>query len=314
MSKGSNLRRVWHSKPFRALAPMLGMTACVSAAAQSTFDFHSNFWVNLHHFLYEQAIAKNPAPSDSKDWQHALEAYRRDITTHELLSTDIAGINAGLSSVEGDEPLKQAGLDAELTETLERAAVVYRARWWPEHNRRNLAWIASATPLVAKYEAVMKKELSTAFQTQWPEEPIRTDVAEYASRFGAYTMLGPTHITISSADGSNAGPAMLETLFHEASHGMIRKISDALSAEADSQHRLFQRRAVWHAVLFYTVGEVASRHLENYTQYGIKNGVFDRGWPGVGPILEKDWKPYLDGQIDLATAVRRMVADYGVAK
>ena len=26
------------------------------AAQQTTFYFHSNFWVNLHHFLYEQAI------------------------------------------------------------------------------------------------------------------------------------------------------------------------------------------------------------------------------------------------------------------
>jgi hypothetical protein len=297
------------------LVSTLGLVTTLAAAdTQSTFDFHSNFWVNLHHFLYEQAIAKNPAPSDSKDWQQVLEAYRRDITTHALLSTDIAGINAALSSVDDDQSLKQAGMDAELTGNLGRAAVVYRARWWPEHNRMNLAWIAAATPLVAKYEGVMKKDLAAAFQTAWPEERIRTDVAEYASWAGAYTMLEPTHITISSGDGGNAGPATLETLFHEASHALIRKISDALNAELEKQNRLFQRRAVWHAVLFYTVGEVTSRHLEHYTQYGIKNGVFDRGWPGILPVLEKDWKPYLDGQIDLATAIHALVADYSVAK
>jgi hypothetical protein len=160
----------------------------------------------------------------------------------------------------------------------------------------------------------MKKEMADAFQTPWPAEPIQTDVTEYASWSGAYTLLGPTHITVSSAYTANAGPAALETLFHEASHGMIHKVMDALNAELDSQSRLFQSRAVWHAVLFYTVGEVTTRHLDNYVQYGIKNGVFDRGWPGVVPVLEKDWKPYLDGKIDLATAVHRLVADYGVPK
>lgn len=302
----------------RAAPAVLAMSVLMgtpgAAETQTTFDFHSNFWVNLHHFLYEQAISKSPAPSDSKDWQHALDAYRHDIATHELLTRDISGINTALSHVGNDQSLKDAGLDQELTETLERAAPVYRAHWWPSHNRANQAWIAAATPLVAKYEAAMKKELSTAFETPWPTEPIYTDVAEYASWAGAYTLLGPTHITISSTSASNAGPAALETLFHEASHGMIQKVSDALSAELDSQSKLFARRAFWHAVLFYSAGHFAEQHLEGYTQYGIKNGVFERGWPDALPILEKDWKPYLDGKIDLATAVRRLVADYGVPK
>jgi hypothetical protein len=295
-------------------ASTLVSTLGLLTAQQTTFDFHSNFWVNLHHFLYEQAIAKTPEPCDSTDWQRALDVYRHDLATHELLSREISGINVALSEVQNTESLKGSGIDAELAQLLESAAPVYKARWWPEHNRANLAWIAAATPLVAKYETAMKKDLSTAFETPWPDGPIRTDVAEYASWAGAYTVLEPTHITISSSNGGNAGPAMLETLFHEASHGMIQKVSDALTAELDSQQKLFQRRAFWHAVLFYTTGEFARRHLGDYTMYGIKNGVFDRAWPGALPILERDWKPYLDGKLDLATAVHRLVADYGVPK
>ena|ERR1022692_3171065 len=95
------------------------------------------------------------------------------------------------------------------------AATIYKARWWPQHNRANLAWIAAATPLVAKYETVMKKELSAAYQTPWPADPIRTNVAEYASWAGAYTALDPTHITVSSS--GTVTQAAVETLFHEAS-------------------------------------------------------------------------------------------------
>lgn len=287
--------------------------SCISAQAQqTTFDFRSNFWVNLHHFLYEQAIAKSPEPSESEAWQHALQEYRRDITPHELLSRDIAGIGAALSAVAGTESLKNSGLDAELTDTLEKAAVVYKARWWPEHNRANLAWIAAATPLVAKYEAVMKKELAASYQTEWPSEPIHTDVAEYASWAGAYTMTAPTRITISSKDPGDRG--VVESLFHEASHGMIQKISDALTAELELQKKHFPRSGFWHTVLFYTAGTVAERNLDGYTQFGIRKGIFERAWPGALPILEKDWKPYLDGKIDLAAAVHRLVEDYGVPK
>ena len=169
----TSLRLVWASL-------RLALLGCLPAAAQqTTFDFHSNFWVNLHHFLYEQAISKSPEPCDSADWQRALDIYRKDIATHELLSRD---------NLQG---------------------------WWPQHNRANLAWIAAATPLVAKYETAMKKELSAAYQTPWPPDPIRTNVAEYASWAGAYTALDPTHITVSSS--GTVTQAAVETLFHEAS-------------------------------------------------------------------------------------------------
>src|SRR5580692_4670999 len=146
-------------------ASTLVSTLGLLAAQQTTFDFHSNFWVNLHHFLYEQALSKSPEQSDSEAWNQAVDVYRTDITKHELLSRDIAGINIALSKIENAESLQNSGIDAELTQTLERAAPVYKTRWWPQHNRQNLAWIDAATPLVAKYEAVMKKELSAAYRT-----------------------------------------------------------------------------------------------------------------------------------------------------
>jgi len=291
----------------------LALLSCLPAVAQqTTFEFRSNFWVNLHHFLYQQASSKSPEPSDSPEWQHAIEVYRNDIVTHELLSNDIAGINASLAQVESAESLNGSGIDAELTQTLERAAPVYKARWWPEHNRKNVEWIAVVTPLVVKYEAVMKKELSSAYQTPWPADKIRTDVSKYASWAGAYTLLDPTLITISSKEPVTQ--TAVETLFHEASHAMIQKVSDAIDTELDAQKKVFKKRAFWHAVLFYTAGEIAQRHLDDYTMFGVKDGIFERAWPGALPVLEKDWKPYLDGKIDLATGARRLVEDYGVAK
>ena len=59
----------------------------------------------------------------------------------------------------------------------------------------------------------------------------------------------------------------------------------------------------------YTAGHFAEIEMPGYTQFGITGGIFDRGWPGALPVLEKDWKPYLDGQIDLKTAIRNLVRD-----
>jgi hypothetical protein len=297
-----------------ALFVSLMLGVCRAADSQSTFEFHSNFWVNLHHFLYEQASAKEPAPSDSEPWQSAVAYYRAEIVKQDLLSDKLFPINDALSKLESAKSLTDSHLPPALAAVLEKAAPVYRARRWPEHNRVNLAWIEAAMPLVAQYEAGMKKELSAAYATPWQSAPIRTDVAEYAGWAGAYTTVDPTHITISSTNTGNLGKASLETLFHEASHGMISKVSAALDAELNSRKQVFQKRGMWHTVLFYTVGEVTRRHLDDYTPYAISHGLYDGSWKGALPVLEKDWKPYLDGKIDLATAVRRLVDDFGIPR
>lgn len=123
----------------------------------------------------------------------------------------------------------------------------------------------------------------------------------------------PAHVTVSSVAPANQGDAALEVLFHESSHALILKIRDALGQELAAEHKLFRTRNFWHAALFYTTGEIVRRHLDNYTPYAFSNGLYTKAWAGAPEVLEQDWRPYLDGKIDLPTAIRRLVTDYGVA-
>jgi hypothetical protein len=283
-------------------------------AKDATFEFRSGFWVNLHHFLYEQAMMGTPSPSDPPEWREALDYYRREVTKRDFLTDDAAKINNRLSGLESGQALKDSGLPPDLTVVLNAAAPIYRDRWWPEHDRANRVWIDAVQPLIAKHGDALRKQLGAIYATDWPATPIRTDVAEYANWAGAYTTLGPAHITVSSLNPGNQKDAALEVLFHEASHAIFRKIGDALSAEVRSRNMLFRRSDFWHAVLFYTVGEMVRRQIDGYTPYAFKNGLYERTWEGVPEILDADWKPYLDGKTDLATSLRRLVEAYGVSQ
>jgi hypothetical protein len=283
-------------------------------AASPIFEFHSGFWLNLHHFLFEQATAGPPAASDPPEWSAAVDYYRREVIQRALLSDDAARIADRLSQLDAASSLRDSGLPPDLIRILEAAAPAYKARWWPEHDRANRAWIEGVQPLVAKYGDGLRKDLAAVYQTDWPAGPIRTDVAEYASWAGAYTTLGPVHITVSSADPKNQGDAALEVVFHEASHALVGRVRRALSDEAGARNKLFRRRDFWHAILFYTAGELVRRRLIGYTPYGLGNGLYERVWQGAPEVLDKDWKPYIDGRINLATAISRLVDDYGVAR
>src|SRR5690348_5825710 len=122
------------------------------AAESRLFAMQSNFWVNLHHFLYVTARARRgldatrPAVTSALadtagfsalpdslrvHWTDALAYYDRVIAERDILfDTALVTVNVRLSHVR-DDALGRAGLDAELVAALTRAAPAYRAVWWP---------------------------------------------------------------------------------------------------------------------------------------------------------------------------------------
>ncbi len=287
---------------------------CAAQTAPALFEFHSGFWINLHQFLIHQAAEADATPANPPEWRDAVSYYRRVMAQQDLLSPESAAVNNILAGAGSSAELRPDGLDPELHAILSRAAPVYRSRWWPAHNRSNLAWIDAVRPLLAKYGAAMSKDIAAAYQTPWPAAPIHTDVAAFAGPHGAYTTLEPTHIIISSTDKGYQGGAALEMLFHESSHSLDEKLRAALEKERLAQGLVFKRRGFSHAVLFYTAGEIARRYLPGYEMYAVSNRIFADGWPESLPVLEIAWKPYLDGRTNLTSAVQALVAGYGIPK
>jgi hypothetical protein len=318
------------------------------------FEFHSGFWINLHHALYEEARIReqrptarpeasataakkvegenaSELPADGKQaWQAAVDYYATAMARRDLLfDSEMVDIKNRLAELETCKDISgkseyrcAAGLQPELIAALERAAPVYRARWWSEHDRINRAWIAATDLLVREYGAKLAEQLASVYHAEWPSGTIRVDVCHYAGLVGGYTSLDPLHITISGADERNQGPAALEALFHEASHGLAGGVRDALVREYRQRERPIPRD-LWNAILFYTTGEFVRRDVAiKVSAAGSKRGdttdrygLNTRGWQGFQAVIERHWKPYLDavtrgraGPDDLERALAQVVA------
>src|SRR5262249_12103977 len=128
------------------------------------FEFHSGFWINLHHFLYEQALLqkKNKGaaqttatqtasanalpPEEQQLWQSAVDYYMANIIKRDLLfDQDLVTINDQLGESENASNLSQSGVNPDLAKILESVAPIYRTQWWPQHDRANRFWIAVVT-------------------------------------------------------------------------------------------------------------------------------------------------------------------------
>ncbi len=319
------------------------------------FELHSGFWVNLHHFLYLQArLLKGDSSTtytsrgaaqpdelpvslldfpeaDIHAWQAAVAFYAKDFASRDLLlNGDMEIINNQLSAMEGcselegkTTPLCKSGLRPDLVEALEQAAPVYRAHWWPQQDRVNREWIAQVAPMIQKLGVELSGQLADVYQTPWPSQRMRVDVVWYGGPFGAYTSLDPIHVTISSHDPRNRGVYGFEVLFHEASHALAGAVTAAIAREFRSRDKPIPRE-FWHALLFYTTGEIVRRDVEYgtmtwtdaqpggspaYLPYAARFGFYSGSWEHFRGLLDLYWLPYLDGKVSFDTAMARLAAD-----
>ncbi len=287
-----------------------------STASPALFHFHSGFWLNLHLTLYAQSLptGKNGAAiSGEPNWQAALAFYKANLASRDLNFDE--GMRQLKNDLEDQEDAPHlsatANLNPELAAVLQNVAPFYRRNMWHKADDANRRWIAAITPLVSQYGKQLSTELSRVYQSPWPSEAVRVDVVNYANWAGAFTTLYPTRITISSIDARNQDNAALEILFHEASHGIIDKVTNALHAECKKQNVRLPRSDLWHALLFYTTGEAVRGVIASYVPYAEANGLWKHSWPMYIDPLKRDWQPYLDGRISFETAISNIVKDVG---
>jgi hypothetical protein len=308
----------------------------ISRAPLPVFEFHSGFWLNLHHTLYYQARQQRAANSawvlgagnltlaEQKAWDAAVSFYAQTYAGKDLLvALDLVLIKNQLGDFETCDDIAglkkktcDAGLPKKLTEVLTGAASVYRAHVWVEHDRANRRWISSVAPLVRRSGVDLSHRLAEIYQTDWPQERIRVDVSVYSNSAGAYTTLDPLRLTVSSTDPRNQGPEALEILFHEASHGISDNVQNAILRECRQRDKPVPRD-LWHALLFYTTGEVIRPALPDseqggpktgYVPYAVREGLYKRGWQDYLRVLTEYWQPYLDGKQSFDDAVAHMVS------
>jgi hypothetical protein len=296
------------------------------------FDFHSDLWINLHHFLFQWARASSqPKAGDSRPrvevpemeqlrdlteserqaWDRAVAYYRERLIDGNLLFDRpliaLRGRLGALACAAGGE----TGVDPELWQVLADAMPVYRGHWWPRHHAANVAWIEERMGQLRSYETVLAKRLAEAYGGEWPPERVRVDVAAYSNWAGAYTTNNPNQLTISSRDYT--GLEGLEILFHEVSHAsffeqrLFGQLATAFRAHGGRPPgRLFHViQFVTPAVLMRSV--LGSERLAGYRsiaeRVNAKGSTADQY-----RVVVKEWTPFLDGKVTRTEALDRIAA------
>ena len=307
-------------KNFAAPLGILAWIVSAVLAAQQRpqlFTFHSNDWLNLHHYIRSVARgAPGPGgltPSEQKEWAEGVTFYKPYAARDVLRDDGMVAIASALRAGEGKSNLDGVAIDPALKAMLERLMPIYRMRAWTEHDRANREWIATIVPLVDRHGAPISRSITRAYGVTWPREPMHVDLSVVAGPVGAFSV--NNHITISSFDPSYRGHAGLEMVFHEASHGLgvFAALIQPLNQIAAVQ-KVTVPPQLWHAVLFYTAGEMTTRELKahgiEYSPYANAAFYDNLCGPGCVARIREHWTPRLDGKRSVADALSPLVAAF----
>jgi len=308
------MERIRFGLPAVLIATVVAVASVVPTAQPKPqlFSFHSNAWLNLHHYARSNARG-GPTPTGLTDeeraqWAAGVEFYKPYVPRELTLDDGMIAIKNALRGAEGKTSLDGIAIDPALKPTLERLMPIYQKRWWPDHDRANREWIAAMQPLVDRHGAALSQALARVYDTSWPRDPIPIDLTVTAGASGAYGTSEPAHITISPS--TFRGNTALEMLFHESTHTIVPLFQYV--SQAAKQQNVNVPPQLSHAVLFYTAGELTVRELKargiDYTAWADAN--FYTGMCGAGcrDKMVEHWGPRLDGKRSIPDALSALVA------
>lgn len=252
------------------------------------FSFQNDYWINLHHFLYqkakgsqlkkleedgnafmaigEEAVYESLNSEELKKLDDALLYYKNNLITQDL-RRELGRLRVWLQALDHDGMVTDTTFSQAYTDIMNSASEVYRTKFWPIHRAHNERTLSKHLALIIQFEAGVIAKMERLSQYQWPtEEKVRVDVTTYANWAGAYTPTRPNlNIIISTIDELNTTSAFIETIFHEGSHLLFR-MNDSPFREAIYQHseemELEFPRNLWHASLFYLCGRATQDQLK----------------------------------------------------
>jgi hypothetical protein len=286
------------------------------------FAFHSDPWINLHHFLYQWSredrgleIGRHPAPmterstvtglsaADRAVWLAAVGFYRDAVAPRGNFDADMMRIKARLVFLDGDPSAAPPDVIPGIANALRSAMPIYRKEWWPRHNEANRRWIGNVVRLLRGCEAEFAQMTTKVRESTWPNVPWRADVTAYPNDRAGYTT-SEGHIVMFSTDPRNQDLYSLEMVLHEVQHAeaiegtmslAIAKAFEAVGTTAPGN--------LGHAIMFATAGEfvrsMAARDGRGaYTPYWIREGFENLdGWKELLRPVTEYWLPVVRGEV-----------------
>ncbi len=301
------------------------------------FVFHSDFWVNLHYFLYEYGMGKQGrklkedgstflnigddlamgqmSNEELSMFKEVADFYQEQFDTLSVVF-EMGPLHVWLREQDDNQPLPSDTIISEAhRKQLNLIAKLYRLRLWPIHDAHNQQMLREHLSTIRSLESSVISAMELLADYPWPANTkVRVDLTAHANYAGAFTISRPSmNIIISTKDPHVKTSSFIETVFHEGSH-LLYGIDDspfraAIFHQSKAMDMRFPR-GLWHAAMFYLSGRVVQDHLKpqgvEHVMLMDEKNIFSRyNTLSFQEILEK----YYQKTVTMDTTVQALLLD-----
>ncbi|KUJ80279.1 hypothetical protein AWR36_014840 [Microbulbifer flavimaris] len=289
---------------------LFGLSCAIAASAADKSDsdliyktehlaFHNNFWINLHHFFYEQAskrqrnklqedgldfrdigdnsIISSMSPKDKALLLDGIQFYRSNIIDQSLF--DSGRVLKWLQKQPVNSDISDFSLSKTFTEKLNQLRPLYDNQFWKNHRKQNQVTFDSYIAFIKNSQNKVISKMEELSGARW-EGTVRVDLSTYGNWASAYSP-DAYNIVISTIDPLMLSTIFVEFVFHESSHLLFSRNSGfRVSIYKRAQEMGVKPPAhLWHAAMFYLCGLAVREALQDLgAQHQIimkEKGVFE---------------------------------------
>ncbi|WP_271765292.1 hypothetical protein [Aquimarina algiphila] len=307
-----------------------------SIAETDYFEFYSDYWINLHHFLFQKAsgdqekriqedghrlldineavVYKNLNDKQAKKLTEAITYYKKNIIDRSL-HRGLGRERVWLQKQPIDQPITDTLFSKHYTKILNQASEVYRTTFWPIHTKQNKQVITKHLSTIKKLEANVFSKMVKLALTDWPTKTkVRVDLTAYANYAGAYTPTRPKfNLFISTLDPRIESTTGIEILFHEGSHLFFRyggPYREGISKTFNKKGlKIKYPGHLWHASMFYLCGRVVQDELKKLGSTAHQLIIDDRNvYSNYNtPEFRKALESYYQNEHDFETTIIKLL-------
>ncbi len=305
-------------------------------AVTDYFEFHSNYWMNLHHFLYQKASGEQlrNLQQDGNQFleigeeeiydtlnseqvqalDDAIAYYKENIASKSLLF-ELNNERIWLQNQYENISIIDTTFTKKYTQILNQVSPIYKQSFWPIHKAHNRYIVEHHLSIIKTLENSVIPKMEQLSLKKWPSRTkVRVDITTYSNYAGAYTVKRPKfNIFISSIDPNSKKLAFIETVFHEGSHllfnldGTFRsRISELFNKK---KLNIKYPRSLWHVSLFYLCGRTLQDEFKkmNYPVYEMildDRNIFSKY---NTKSLRNTLEAYYQNEVDYNTTINRLL-------
>ncbi|MFY0599245.1 MAG: hypothetical protein JXR03_06205 [Cyclobacteriaceae bacterium] len=290
------------------------------------YSFEINYWFNLHHFLWLESFMNVNADStiikqklsnkSQKKLNEAIGYYQDNLADLDLRTSDYMTEFKHWVTKQDTEPETVPNKFKEHMDILRNVSIEYKTHFWPSHKAICVNTLKDNIDLIRQTEDQFVDKI-TKLTRQF--EKLRVDITYVGKatkrnpRNLPYTSIFPTHVVMNAIGENSVAGNWIELLYHESAHhlilgssyfigGTIKDLTETTNTKAPRQ--------LGHSFLFYFTGQLTKQLLNEVgiqydSTYMERNNVFSRYFPA----LDKHLKSYMNREITLTEATRKIIAD-----